>query len=260
VTDQVGNLFVHRSAARRYADARPFFHPLVVDRIVRATGLQRVNRALDVGCGTGQSARALLAIAERVEAIDVSPEMIAEAEPHPRIHYRVARAEELPFDSASLDLATVGLAFHWFDQAAFLREARRVLVPAGWLVIYNSGFTGEMSEAPALRTWITEVYARRFPAPARRSSGVTAELVTAHGFALAGTETFEHRERMTADQLTAYLLTQTNVIAAVENGATPLPAAEAWIREGVTPFFSGGTGTLRFAAAQWTLQATTAAA
>jgi SAM-dependent methyltransferase len=252
--DGVSNLFVHRSAARRYATARPFFHPLAVEKIAGFTGSPRVERALDVACGTGQSARALLAIADQVEAIDVSPEMVAEAEPHPRIHYQVARAEELPFDGASFDLATVGLAFHWFDQGAFLRQARRVLKPGRWLAVYNSAFTGEMVESPGFRKWMSEAHLKHFPTPPRRSSGVTAELVTPHGFELSGQEIFEHPEPMTAEQLTAYLLTQTNVIAAVENGATPLPEAEAWIREGVTPFFTNQLGTMKFAAALWYLR------
>src|SRR5262249_38003615 len=74
------------------------------------------------------------------------------------------------------------------------------------------------------------------------------------GFALAGTEVFEHPERMSAEQLTAYLLTQTNVIAAVESGSTPLADAEAWIRAGVTPFCAGQTRTLKFAGALWYLR------
>src|SRR5262245_20964217 len=125
----VTNFFVHRSSAQRYAVSRPYFHPLVVDKIACFADLRRVGRALDVGCGTGQSARALTAIAESVEAIDVSDEMLREAQPHARVRYQVAPAERLPFADSSFELLTVGLAFHWFDQGAFLAEAKRVLSP-----------------------------------------------------------------------------------------------------------------------------------
>ncbi|MCB9153636.1 MAG: class I SAM-dependent methyltransferase [Caldilineae bacterium] len=126
-TDNVTNLFVHSSAAKRYASARPFFHPLIAARIAAFTGIARFARALDVACGTGQSSRALTEIADHVDAVDVSPEMIAEAEPHERVSYHTGRAEAVPFPDRTFDLVTVGLAFHWFDQADFLREAHRVL-------------------------------------------------------------------------------------------------------------------------------------
>ncbi len=58
-TDGVTNLFVHRSAAQRYAAARPYFHPQVVAGVVAFTGTPRFAPALDIACGTGQSSRAL---------------------------------------------------------------------------------------------------------------------------------------------------------------------------------------------------------
>lgn len=252
--DPIPNLFTHPSAAKRYAASRPYFHPLVVERIAAFTGVNHFAAALDVACGTGQSARALAEIANSVEAVDVSAEMLAEAEPHERVRYQVAPAERLPFGEGAFELATVGLAFHWFDQSAFLAEAKRVLKPGGWLIIYTSGFNGEMEENASFRQWAWEVYPKRFPTPARRSVGVSAELVEPFGFSLAGKEGFEHRETMSGDQLTGYLLTQTNVIAAVESGGTPLEEAAAWIAAGVKPYFNGKTGTMKFSGSIWYLR------
>lgn len=244
--DGVANLFVHRSAAQRYAGARPYFHPLVMKRITQVTERSRFGRALDVACGTGQSSRALLEIASEVDATDISPEMLAEVEEHERIRTHLAPAERLPFADASFDLLTVGLAFHWFDQAAFLREAHRVLKPSAWLVVYTSGFNGEMAENEAFRAWAHEDYQKHFPTPPRRSVGVSAELVAPFGFELRATERFAHDETMTADQLTAYLLTQTNVIAAVESGSVPIEDAAKWIREGVATYFNDQPRTMKF--------------
>ena len=252
--DNITNLFAHRSAAQRYAAARPYFHPLVIEKIVKFTGVSSFGAALDVACGTGQSARALAAIVQRVEAIDISAEMLAEAQPHARVHYHLASAERLPFDDGAFELATVGLGFHWFDQPVFLAEARRVLKPNAWLVVYSSGFIGEMEENAEFRRWAWEVYPKRFPAPARRSVGVSAELVEPHGFKVAGKEDFAHHETMTAEQLTGYLLTQTNVIAAVESGKTPLAEAATWILEGVTPFFGGRSPAMKFSGSIWYLR------
>jgi SAM-dependent methyltransferase len=259
MADGVSNLFVHRTAAQRYAAARPYFHPVVMDQIVAFTRTPRFGRALDVACGTGQSARALAAIADCVEAIDISPEMLAAAQPHERVRYHVAAAERLPFADASFDLATVGLGFHWFDQRAFLAEASRVLRPGAWLVVYNDGFRGEMAQNAAFRTWAWEVYPKRFPTPPRRSVGVSAELVEPLGFHLAGNESFAHEETMTAEQLTGYLLTQTNVIAAVESGSTALADAAAWIADGIAAFFAAKHATMKFSGSIWYLRRADAA-
>ncbi len=44
---------------------------------------------------------------------------------------------------------------------------------------------------------------------------------------------------MTADQLAGYVLTQTNVIAAVEEGAEPIEQAAEWVAAGTGRFFEG---------------------
>jgi len=246
MNDGIQNLFVHRTAAQRYATARPYFHPLVMDKIVQFTKVAKFARAIDIACGTGLSSRALTEIASQVDAVDISAEMLAEAESHERICYQVSPAEHTPFDAAFFELATVGLAFHWFDQAAFLREAKRILRPGSWLVVYNSGFFGEMVENPAFREWGRDLYQQQFPTPARRAFGVTSELAEAAGFSLAGNESFTHLETMTVQQLTSYLLTQTNVIAAVESGTMPLAEAARWISDGAAPYFRDQSGTMKF--------------
>jgi ubiquinone/menaquinone biosynthesis C-methylase UbiE len=252
--DQVINHFVHGTAAARYAAARPYFHPMVMDRIRRATGHERFERGLDVACGTGQSSRALAEICDRVDAIDVSADMLAQAESDVRIRYSVASAEELRFGDEEFDLAAVGLAFHWFDQEKFLREARRVLKNAGWLFIYNNGSSGEMAENAEFRQWAWEIYPKKFPAPPRKGWGVTAEAVKPFGFDLAFDETFENPILMSRQEFVAYSLTQTNVIAAVESGTMPIDVAAQWIDQGVEPFFGEGKKTMKFSGRVWGLR------
>lgn len=54
------NPFVHATAAQRYAKARPYYHPAVMECVMAYLKLgMPVERALDVACGTGQSCRAL---------------------------------------------------------------------------------------------------------------------------------------------------------------------------------------------------------
>lgn len=93
-------------------------------------------RAWDCATGSGQVAIALTAFFEDVVASDASESQIAEAASHPKIEYHVATAEKSGLDDSSVDLLTVGQAFHWFDPVGFFKEASRVLRPGGVLALW----------------------------------------------------------------------------------------------------------------------------
>ena len=90
----------------------------------------------DCATGNGQAAVALAEYFEHVFASDASDSQIAEAAAHPNVSYRVATAEQSGLEPDSIDLVTVGQAFHWFDQDAFVAEAQRVLRPTGVLALW----------------------------------------------------------------------------------------------------------------------------
>jgi SAM-dependent methyltransferase len=95
--------------------------------------------AWDCACGNGQ---ATLALAERFDSVigtDASPQQLAAAPPHPKVTYRVARAEESGLESKSADLVTVAQALHWFDLDAFYAEVNRVLRDSGVLAVWTYG-------------------------------------------------------------------------------------------------------------------------
>jgi SAM-dependent methyltransferase len=248
------NYFSHASAAERYAKFRPYFHPVVMERLLRFTGGARFGGALDTACGTGQSTRALTDVAERVTGIDESAAMLALAPALPQVEYRQARAEALPFAADTFDLVSVGKAFHWFDQDGFMREARRVLRPRGWLHIYNNVFMGGMKENPDFKRWMEEAYLVRYATPPRARKKVTADYARQFGFTLEGRENFFNDAVMTPEQLVGYFLSQSNVIAAVEEGGEALADAAAWLDAGVRPFFTGAAGTMQFGSDVWYLQ------
>lgn len=121
--------------AQTYASARPGYPPALFDWIA-GLGTGR-SLAWDAGCGSGQAALALAEVFESVVASDPSAEQIAQAPAHPRISYRVEAAEDCSLPAASVDVACVAQALHWFDLPRFFARLGRVLKPGGVLVAWT---------------------------------------------------------------------------------------------------------------------------
>jgi ubiquinone/menaquinone biosynthesis C-methylase UbiE len=109
------------------------FRPRYPREMFKYLGTVARSRALawDCGTGSGQAAVALATVFDRVLATDASENQISRAQPHERVEYRVAPAENSGIDSETLDLIMVAQALHWFDLDGFYAEARRVLKPNG---------------------------------------------------------------------------------------------------------------------------------
>ena len=101
-------------------------------------GVQRGQRALDVGCGPGALTGELVARLgrERVAAVDPSePFVIAARERHPGVDVRYAAAEVLPFPDGEFDVTLAQLVVHFMaDPTVGLREMARVTRPGGVVV------------------------------------------------------------------------------------------------------------------------------
>ncbi len=107
-------------------------------------GSLRVERALDVGCGTGIAAKALssssIAVTDYL-GIDLSPAMIAIARrefARPGVNFEAGDAEHLPAPSSDFDLVLSNSVLHWLNQPQLgyepsraIAEIGRVLKPGG---------------------------------------------------------------------------------------------------------------------------------
>ena len=94
----------------------------------------------DLGCGSGRLAATIAPYARSVVAVDSSPEMLEVARARlagfDNVQIVQGRIEELPLESASLDLAlVVHLLHHVAEPSAALAEVARVLRPGGRLVV-----------------------------------------------------------------------------------------------------------------------------
>lgn len=234
------NFFSPKSAARRYREGRFYFHPIIIERIRNFLSLDKpLAIALDIGCGTGLSTIALKEISSRVVGTDASLEMVALASDEPRVSYLVSRGEELPFKEDVFEMITLSQSFHWLDKARFFIEARRVLRPEGWLIFYDHYFSSEMEDNPEFKSWFQENYRKRFPPPPRGSLAFTPEDSERSGFQLVGQESLQNTLSFSLERLVNYLLSHSNVIAAVEFGDDEINEARRWLTESIKPLFGG---------------------
>lgn len=121
------------SLAGTYAVYRPVYPDALFELLARHA--PATDAAWDAGCGSGQASVGLAAHFARVEATDPSAAQVAEATPHPRVHYGVTPAERSGLPPHGVDLVLAAEAAHWFDVPAFEAEVRRVARPGGLLAI-----------------------------------------------------------------------------------------------------------------------------
>ena len=232
-------MFDSKRAAELYARARPYHHGLVIQRIAVQLDIHKsLDRALDVACGTGLSCIALKQIAARIVGADISAAMLAQADHDARIDYLRCPAEVLPLAGQSCDLLTVSSGLHWFERHAFLVEARRVLRPRGWLVIYDSFFSANLQGDPGFKPWFASTYCQGFPTPPRNNQPLDDRSAKQAGFELLKQDKYANVVYFDREQLVDYLLTQTNVIAAIERGEWSQSDVRTYLTAEVSPFFT----------------------
>ena len=118
-----------RAAARRVCPPRPGW------------------TVLDVGCGTGAALAEYAQVGCRVIGTDPSPAMIAQARARlgDDADLRLIHGSRLPVDDASVELVLVSLVLHSVpraDAVGILREAARVLVADGRVLVVDFGTSG----------------------------------------------------------------------------------------------------------------------
>jgi ubiquinone/menaquinone biosynthesis C-methylase UbiE len=129
------------------------------------------DSALDIATGAGFTALAFAGLVRDVIGVDVSAGMLSQARSRAveqgidNAEFRLAPAEELPFADSSFDVVTCRIAAHHFlDIHAFAREAARVLLPGGRLLVADSTVP---DDAPDAAEWQNAVEIARDPSHVR---------------------------------------------------------------------------------------------
>ena len=240
-------LFQHDRVAAGYASARPYLHPEVFARVRDLVGPSpRFRRALDVGCGTGLSSVALCDLADEVVGIDASLEMLRHARRADGVRFVAADAEAVPFGDGRFDLILACGSMDWIDRPRFLPRAADLLASGGWLVSLDFGDTGRSSEVPDLSRWHDEVFRKVFPRPAAADPVIATGEALAHGFEVPAFMGLASGWTFTAPEYATFLMTESNVVAAVEYGDRTANQVRASLLRDLDPLFEGQPRRVQF--------------
>ena len=129
---------VFDTVATEYDRRRPTYPDELIDRAFNTAGLAGGDRVLEIGCGTGQLTRGLVARGLHVTGVDPGGNLIALAARELR-GPGTARFVNRRFEDARLDgpfaAAFSASAFHWVDPDVSWAKVARALTPGGLLAL-----------------------------------------------------------------------------------------------------------------------------
>ena len=124
------------ATAKHYAAYRPPLHRLILERVIGSS--ESFRSGLDFGCGAGDSALALAAFCDRVCGLDVSPEMLDCAVPHPKITYTQGSAESLGgLPNRPFDIVTFAGSLYYAKSDVLRRALGSVCGLGALVVVYD---------------------------------------------------------------------------------------------------------------------------
>lgn len=125
--------------AGAYDRYRPTYPEQLVELACLRAGLKRGCHVLEIGCGTGQLTRSLLARGLRVTAIEPGAQLAGLAQQRLRgrgeLELVNARFEEARLPHAHFRAVFSASAIHWIDHDVGWRRAADVLMPGGTLAL-----------------------------------------------------------------------------------------------------------------------------
>ncbi len=129
--------FKDRSVADAYVNYPPYSAEVfqVLDGLIK----DEPRIVLDIGCGTGDVARPLAVLVERVDAVDQSAAMLEigrarEGGDRPNIRWVCQSAEDFAYDTR-YSLIVAGASLHWMDWYEAIPRMARALSRRGYLAI-----------------------------------------------------------------------------------------------------------------------------
>jgi SAM-dependent methyltransferase len=132
---------VFNEVAEEYDRHRPTYPAALIDRACEVGGLGPGARVLEIGCGTGQLTRSLLARGLRVTAIEPGGRLIARARDQlagaGEVEFVNRRLEDAPLPDAHYSAVFSGSAIHWVHPDVSWRNTADALADGGTLALVS---------------------------------------------------------------------------------------------------------------------------
>jgi SAM-dependent methyltransferase len=130
---------VFNEVAVEYDRNRPPYPDALVDHACEVAGIGDGERVLEIGCGTGQLTRSLLARGLRVTALEPGDQLIRIAEENLKdagdVELVHARLEDMQLPRESCEAVFSASAIHWVDPDLGWRKIADALAPNGTLAL-----------------------------------------------------------------------------------------------------------------------------
>jgi ubiquinone/menaquinone biosynthesis C-methylase UbiE len=130
---------VFDEVADEYDRNRPRYPDELVDQACRVAGIGDGDRVLEIGCGSGQLTRSLVARGLRVTALEPGPNLMALARQNltgaGAVEFVNARFEDAAIPEEGFRAVFSASALHWVDPEVGWRKIADVLVPGGTLAL-----------------------------------------------------------------------------------------------------------------------------
>jgi SAM-dependent methyltransferase len=137
ITRSYGKVF--NEVAVEYDRNRPAYPDALVDQACEVAGISDGDRVLEIGCGTGQLTRSLLARGLRVSALEPGDELIRLAEENLKdsgdVEFVHARLEDAQLPCESYEAVFSASAIHWVDPDLSWQKIAEALAPSGTLAL-----------------------------------------------------------------------------------------------------------------------------
>jgi SAM-dependent methyltransferase len=127
---------VFDEVAAEYDRARPAYPDQLIDHACQVAAIGSGDRVLEIGCGSGQLTRSLIARGLEVTALEPGKRLISLAERNLEgAEFVNARFEDAQLPHGHFRAVFSASAFHWLDPEVSWQKAARLLAPGGTLAL-----------------------------------------------------------------------------------------------------------------------------
>jgi SAM-dependent methyltransferase len=130
---------IFNEVAAEYDRNRPSYPDALVDQACEVADIRDGDRVLEIGCGTGQLTRSLLARGLRVTALEPGDQLIRVAEENLKdagdVEFVHTRFEDIQLPRESYEAVFSASAIHWVDPDLSWRKIADALAPNGTLAL-----------------------------------------------------------------------------------------------------------------------------